>query len=194
MDSEVRVASVGIVVVFVVAALAGCRDGGPGPSRASLTLRMPAVVEGRYSTCASCEIPVVVVVEFPVVIGDPAGPGGVLERLETLVVNSTRGVEIVRTLRPNADVAFRDAAVPPAGSLTVQAGAVFSPPPPRDDVRMTVRAWLTDGRSAAATSPLAIGPAPARAAHALPADARDGMPPGVAPISRNLTSIVRHGS
>lgn len=137
---------------------AGCSDdGGPTPSPPPLTIAVPNPVEGRLVTCAECQAPTVtVILEFPVTIGDPAGAGGTLEQLETIVVNATRGEEIARNVRPNTSFAFPSTSVPAGGTLTVEAGVGFAIPPPRDDVRVTVRARLTDGRSASASVPLVV--------------------------------------
>lgn len=130
------------------------------PSRPAIAVSLPAAVEGRYVACATCAEPTVtVVLEFPVTVSDPNGPGGTVERLTTILMNRTRAAEVGRNVRPNADYAFPSTALPAAGQLTLQAGLVVPPPPPRDDLAVTVQVRLTDGREASATGPLAVLPA-----------------------------------
>lgn len=133
-----------------------CGDAGPGPTP-PLMLVLPATVEGRMATCTGCTDPTpTVVLEFPVTILDPQGSGGTIERLETIVMNRSRGLEVARNVRPNADYAFPDSSVPAHGQLVVQAGIVFGPPPPRDEIVVAVRVRLTDQREASSTVPLTI--------------------------------------
>jgi hypothetical protein len=148
----------GLVLLLWAAGCGG--ENGPGPSRPPLTVTMPDPVEGRYVSCTTCPEPsVTVILEFAVTIADPNGDGGTLDRLETVVINATRGEQIVRNVRPNASYSFANRTIARGGSLTVEAAAGFAPPPPRDDVRVTVHAHLTDGRSGTSTAPLAVPPA-----------------------------------
>jgi hypothetical protein len=121
-------------------------------------LQLPAVAEGRYVTCTTCEPAVTVVVEFAVTVRDPQGPGGTLAQLVTVVMNRSRGVELARNVRPNADYAFSSPDLAPHGQLVVEAGVVLAPPPPRDDVQVAVTARLTDGREVSGTIPLSVSP------------------------------------
>lgn len=133
-----------------------CGDDGPSPSPAPLALALPAAVEGRLVSCATCDPTLTVVLEFPVTVLDTQGPGGTIERLETIVMNRSRGLEIGRNVRPNASYAFPDPSVPPRGQRVVEAGLVFGPPPPRDEIAVTVQVRLTDGRAASATAPVTV--------------------------------------
>jgi hypothetical protein len=134
-----------------------CGGEGPEPTPPPLTLVLPATVEGRLVACGTCADPTPrVVAEFPVGVSDAQGPGGSIDRLETIVMNRSRGLEVGRNVRPNADYAFPDSTVPARGQLVVQAGIVFGPPPPRDEIVVTVRVHLTDDRQASSTVPLAI--------------------------------------
>ncbi len=118
---------------------------------------MPDAIGARYVTCATCEAQVTAVAEFPVGVSDPNGPGGTLESVETIARNLTRGSDVSRNTRPNAQVSYPSTTVPRAGTLTVEAGIVMSPaPPPRDAITLTVVVRLTDGRSTTRTVPVAF--------------------------------------
>jgi hypothetical protein len=141
-----------LACLLLACAAAACDNPGTGPSPAALTLTVADPLSARLDAGAT-----VMVAEFPVTIADPAGGGGTLATLVTTVVNRSRGDTLVRNERPNASFAFPDATVPAGGSLTVQAGAVFAAPPPRDEIVVIVEARLSDGRSAQRTVHLAGG-------------------------------------
>ena len=136
--------------------MAGCGDHSTSPTPPPLSLILPAQIEGHFSACGTCADPLTVVVEFAVTVVDATGPGGTLATLETRVLNSSRGVEVARNVRPNADVGLSPSAVPAGGRVTVEAGIVFPPPPPRDTLTVVAVARLTDGRETSASAPLAI--------------------------------------
>jgi hypothetical protein len=147
--------------LLVAAAATACgNDTGAGPSRAGLTLALPDPLEGRIVTCEGCQEPTTtVVIEALVTIGDPQGAGATLERVETVVVNVSRGTEVVRNVRPNASYAFPSTSIPAGGTLRVHAGAVLPLPPPRDEIRVTVIARASDGRTTTASAPLSVAAA-----------------------------------
>ena len=138
--------------------LSGCGgQGRPTPSAPGITLRVPDPIAGRYAACPACPEPAsTVVAEFTVVVGDPAGPGGTVAALEVRVFNRSRDTELARNTRPNASVGLPDAAIPAAGELQLEAGITLSPPPPRDEVVVTVVVTLTDGRQTSRTVPFVI--------------------------------------
>lgn len=137
--------------------LAACSSERAAPSPPPIVLTLPAVVQGQIVSCAGCQEPSVsVVIAFAVTIGDPNGSGGTLERLTTVVMNRSRGIEAARNVRPNADYAFPSIDLPAGGQLVVQAGAVSTVPPPRDEMAVTVVVRLTDGREASASASLAV--------------------------------------
>jgi hypothetical protein len=145
--------------VTLLCGLAACSDeAGPSPPPITLTLAAPA--EGRLVACATCQEPsVTLVVELPVTVRDVTGPGGTVERLTTILTNRSRDAEIGRNVRPNASYSFPSTAVPAAGQLVLQAGLTTAPPPPRDELRLTVHVRLTDGREAQVSAPLVTLPA-----------------------------------
>jgi hypothetical protein len=146
-----------------VLALAGCADSPARPSVPGITLGVPSTVTGKYVSCAACETPLVVVAEFSVVVGDPAGPGGTVERVEIVATDASRGAEVARNVRPNADVPYPVTALPSGGSLTLAAGVVISPaPPPKDAVTVSVTVRLTDGRASTGSAPLVVSEARSR--------------------------------
>ena len=147
-------------------ALASCGGSPSAPSLPGLTLGVPATITGKYVACSTCDPPLVVSAEFPVVVGDPGGPGGTVRQVEVVAVDASRGTEVARNTRPNADFAYPVTAVPKAGSLTLAAGVVISPaPPPRDSVNVTVTVRLTDGRASTALAALAVAEAGTTGAH-----------------------------
>ena len=95
--------------------------------------------------------------EFPVTIADPSGPGGTLESVTLVVRNVSRAAEAGRNVRPNADFAYPVTAIPPRGSLSVEAGIAFPLTPPRDQLEVSVSVALTDGRMATRTARLVVG-------------------------------------
>lgn len=130
----------------------------PSPPPISVTLPSPA--EGRLLSCAICADPsITLVIELPVTVRDAMGPGGTVERLTTILTNRSRDVEIGRNIRPNASYAFPSTSLPPGGQLVLQAGLTTAPPPPRDELRLTVHVRLTDGREARVSVPLVTLPA-----------------------------------
>ena len=145
-------------MVLTALAVVGCGEHArPTPSSAGITLTVPNPIVGRYQSCTPCPASdLSVVAEFAVVVGDPGGPGGVVARLEVRVFNRSRNVEVARNTRPNAAAGLPDASLPAAGQLRLDAGIVFSPPPPRDEVVVSVIATLTDGRQTSRTVPLVI--------------------------------------
>jgi hypothetical protein len=137
--------------------LCGCGEPArPTPSAPGITLRVPNPIAGRYA-CPGCPEPApTVVAEFTVAVGDPAGPGGTVATLEVRVFNRSRDTELARNTRPTTSVGLPDAAIPAAGELQLQAGIALAPPPPRDEVVVTVIVTLTDGRQTSRTVPLVI--------------------------------------
>jgi hypothetical protein len=97
------------------------------------------------------------VAEFPVTISDPAGSGGDLLFVEAVVSNRSRGGVVATNRRPSVSHPYPDTRVPQRGSLTVEAGVGFEPPPAGDRLAITVRARLTDGREAVWTAVLEQG-------------------------------------
>jgi hypothetical protein len=140
-----------------ILALVACGSSPAAPSRPGITLGMPSSVTGTYVSCADCETPLVVVAEFAVAVGDPEGPGGTVQRVEVVAVDTSRGTELARNVRPNADVPYPVTALPAGGSLTLAAGVVISPaPPPKDTVTVSVTVRLTDGRASTGSAPLVV--------------------------------------
>jgi len=147
------------LVCAVALSGAACGDGNPAaPSVPALTLALPASVEGRVVVCATCAEPqMTVVVEFPVTIGDPSGPGGTLSRLSTRIVNRSRAIDVAENVRPNGAVELSPADLRPGGEITLEAGVVFGPPPPpRDEVAVVVSVRLSDGRQVSGSAPFAV--------------------------------------
>jgi hypothetical protein len=138
--------------------LCGCGEHArPAPSAPGITLRVPNPIAGRYAACSACsERDPAVVAEFAVTVGDPAGPGGTVAAVEVRVFDRSRDTELARNTRPNTNVGLPDAAIPAAGELQLQAGIALSPPPPRDEVVVTVIVTLTDGRHTSKTVPFVI--------------------------------------
>jgi hypothetical protein len=145
-----------VLSTLVVGVLAGCSSP-ERPSARGVTLVLPASVQARHGTCATCEVSTWVFAEFPVIVGDPEGPGGTLATVETTAVNTTRGGALAHNARPNADYAYTRTAVPAGGTLEVLAGIVIAPPPPpRDAVRINVVVALADGRKSIGSAPLVV--------------------------------------
>lgn len=124
-----------------IAALGACDETAPTPVQPRLVLEAPDPVVARFVQSTG-----VLVAEFPVSVSDPQGSGGTLDFVEAVVLNRTRGTVVMRNRRPNASYRFSDRSVPAGGRLTVEAGVAFPPPPPRDEIVLTVRAGLTNGR------------------------------------------------
>ena len=147
------------VAVALLCGLAACSDE-VAPSPPPITLTLPSPAEGRLVACATCQEPsTTLVIELPVTVRDQSGPGGTVERLTTILTNRSRDVEVGRNIRPNASYAFPSSALPPGGQLVLQAGLTTAPPPPRDELILTVHVRLTDGREAQASGPLVTLPA-----------------------------------
>ena len=110
--------------------------------------------------CTTCQEPSTsLVIDLPATVRDQSGPGGTVERLTTILTNRSRDVEIGRNVRPNAGYAFPSTTLPAGGQLVLQAGLTTAPPPPRDEVILTVHVRLTDGRESQASAPLVTLPA-----------------------------------
>jgi hypothetical protein len=144
------------LLVSVMVALGAACAGDAAPSRPSLVLSMASTVDGRLVTCESCQSGPIVVVDVPVTLSDPGGPGGVVAQVTALVMNRSRSLEVARNVRPNADEGLAAADLPPRGQLRLQAGVVAPLPPPRDELAVTVSVTLTDGRQATASARLVI--------------------------------------
>jgi hypothetical protein len=155
MKARARVA----LAAALLCGLTGCSDEvAPSPPPISLTLPSPA--EGRLVACMTCPEPsTTLVIELPVTVRDQSGPGGTVERLTTILTNRSRDIEIGRNVRPNSSYAFPSSALPAGGQLVLQAGLTTAPPPPRDELILTVHVRLTDGREAQASAPLVTLPA-----------------------------------
>lgn len=95
--------------------------------------------------------------EFSVSVSDPFRRGGTLAAVETVVENRSRRLELGRNTRPNASVGYDDVTVPQGSALVLPAGIVFTMPPPRDEVVVTVTVRLTDGREGSASSRVSLG-------------------------------------
>lgn len=145
-----------VVVLTGLFVAAGCE----GPRRTTsptphLTLTFIDPVSARMVACQSCAPPTThLVSEFTVTVGDPAGPGGSVETVTTVVRNTSRGLDVGRNVRPNRDFAYPSTMLPPRGSLTLEAGIVIDPPPPRDALEISVSVRLTDGRTVSRASRL----------------------------------------
>jgi hypothetical protein len=149
-----------LLAVATVAMLAGCGGTPARPSLPGITLQVDDPITARSVACATCEVALVVVAEFPVTVGDPNGPGGVLARIEVVATDESRSTEVGRNVRPNADVAYPVRDVPAGATLTVPAGIVIGPaPPPRDSLSVTILARLEDGRASTRTVPLVVAAA-----------------------------------
>jgi hypothetical protein len=147
--------SVAAAAALGVAILSGCSsEAKPTPPPIAVSLASP--VEGRVVSCASCPDVPTLVIDVPVTISDPMGTGGVLAEVTLVALNRSRGGELARNTRPNAEYAFPDASVPAGGQLVVRAGLVAPLPPPRDEISVTVLVRLTDGREASAAAPLQL--------------------------------------
>jgi hypothetical protein len=145
------------IVAVALLALVACGDGGvTQPTPAPLQLEIPSVVTARLQTCPTCAPAFPVVAEFPISISDAFGRGGVVESVETRIQNVSRGVVMAINVRPNGDFAYPDTSVPANGRLVLQAGVVFTMPPPRDDIRAIVTVRLTDGRQALASASVTV--------------------------------------
>ena len=153
-------ARVGVVLAAaLLCGLAACsNESAPSPPPIAVTLPSPA--EARLVACATCQEPsTTLVIELPVTVRDPTGPGGTVERLTTILTNRSRDIEVGRNTRPNANYAFPSTTLPAGGQLVLQAGLTTAPPPPpRDELILTVHVRLTDGREAQASGPLVVGP------------------------------------
>jgi hypothetical protein len=146
-----------LLVSTLLAVLATGCSSPARPSVRGLTLALPASVQARYVTCATCGPAIWLFAEFPVVVGDPDGAGGTLATVETTAVNTTRGGALAHNTRPNADYAYTRTTVPAGGTLEVLAGIVIAPPPPpRDAVSINVLVTLADGRKSVGSSPLTV--------------------------------------
>lgn len=131
--------------------ISACRNtpASPTPTPVGIGLRFDDPVEARFVPTTN-----VMVAEFPVTIVEADGRDGQLEFLETMVFDRSRNQLIAINRRPNITHAYPDTTLPSRGELTVEAGVAFAPPPPRDDVQITVRVRLTDGREAQRTASL----------------------------------------
>lgn len=147
------------MAVALLCGLAACSDE-VAPSPPPITVTLPSPAEGRLVACTSCQEPsTTLVIELPVTVRDQSGPGRTVERLTTILANRSRDVEVGRNVRPNASYAFLSSTVPAGGQLVVQAGLTTVPPPPRDELILTVHVRLTDGREAQVSAPLVTLPA-----------------------------------
>jgi hypothetical protein len=147
------------LALTLLCGLAACSDEA-GPSPPPITLTLPSPAEGRLVACTACQEPsTTLVIELPVAVRDAMGPGGTVERLTTILTNRSRDIEIGRNIRPNSSHAFPSTTLPSGGQLVLQAGLTTSPPPPRDELILTVQVRLTDGREVQASAPLVTLPA-----------------------------------
>ena len=147
------------VTAALLCALASCSDE-VAPSPPPITVTLPSPAEGRLVACTTCQEPSTsLVIDLPATVRDQSGPGGTVERLTTTLTNRSRDVEVGRNVRPNASYAFPSSTVPAGGQLVVQAGLTTAPPPPRDELILTVHVRLTDGREAQVSAALVTLPA-----------------------------------
>jgi hypothetical protein len=130
-----------------VASAAACGRSPTSASPPPLVLAFAAPVTATFVTDTF-------VAEFPVTLSDPNGTGGTVAYLDTIVFNQSRNLEAKRNRRPNASFALPVATVPAGGSVTLPAGVGYAPPPPRDQMIITVTVRLTDGREASHSAQL----------------------------------------
>lgn len=131
---------------FVVLAslLAGCGGDDPsGPTARPLVVEFDEPVEARFESTTRTFI-----VELAVRARRPGG--GIVEFVETVVRDVSRSNQVIaRNRRPNAEFAFPERSIPVSGApLVVEAAVGFPPPPPRDELSITVEVGLTTGESA----------------------------------------------
>jgi hypothetical protein len=144
--------------VAIVSLLTLACDSPARPDGAGLSVVIPSTIQGRLVSCPTCDGGTLsVAAEFPVTVGDPDGSGGVVEQVRTTVVNRSRGISLGANVRPNPQFSYPTTSVPARASLELSAGLVITPPPPpRDEVSVTVFVQLTDGRTATASAPLVV--------------------------------------
>jgi hypothetical protein len=133
-----------IVMAIVAASMSGaCGNDhmGPTPVAGGIRLVFDDPVVAQF-----VQVTGVFVAEFPVTIVDETGRGGQLLFLETMVYNRSRNILMATNQRPNGTYGFPQQSLPARGELNVYAGIGFAPPPPRDEIVITVRVRLTDGR------------------------------------------------
>jgi hypothetical protein len=153
------VRSLRLLLLAVALTAPGCGESPTGPDAPSLVILLPAAVQAQMVACPGCSDPsVVATAEFPVTVRSLDAHGGVVESLETAVVNRSRLLPLVRNVRPNSDFGYPDTSLPARGALVLAAGAVFPLPPPRDEIVVRVLVRLTDGREVSATAPVVVIP------------------------------------
>ena len=145
-----------VLVGVAMLAMAACADRVTTPSLAALAIEMPATITAQVQQCATCSPAFPAVAEFPVTITDASGRGGTVESVETRIQNVSRNMLGALNLRPNRDIGYTDTVVPAAGRLVLQAGVVFSVPPPRDEVWAIVTVRMTDGRLVFKSAPVTV--------------------------------------
>lgn len=139
------------IAIVAVSMSGGCGNDhiGPTPLDGGISLLFEDPVVAHFVASTG-----VFIAEFPVSVVDETGRGGQLLYLETIVYNRSRNLVIARNQRPNDTYGFPQSSLPARGQLTVDAGIGFAPPPPRDEIAITVRVRLTDGREAEHTASL----------------------------------------
>jgi len=145
-----------LVIPLALAAFAGACGHDAAPTPPPLTVSLPVTVLARYTTCVTCTDGLTVVADVPVTVMDAAGPGGTLASVEVRVMNTSRGQEIARNLRPNADAPLIPNVVPAGGQIVVPTGIAFPAPPPRDALMVVATVTATDGREASASATLLL--------------------------------------
>ena len=145
-------------VILMAAAIACGGSTSPSPS-SQLTASLPATVPSRTVTCTTCQQPPFSwqTADVSVGIADPTGRGGTVASVEAVVRNVTRRTDLGQNRIPNASVGLANASVPGSGTLTVGVGVTFdNPAAVSDELQVTATVTLTDGRTAAATSRVAL--------------------------------------
>lgn len=153
----IRRAIFGIALLTQTLVLAACGSG-PAAPNAGVTLVLPDGITGRIVTCATCTDPAVwAVVEQDVSIVNRSTRDRQVATVEARAFNHTRGTLIKANTRPNVDYVYPDTWVPAGGMLTLQAGLVYHPPPPGDEVYFIVIVTFRDGTSVRGQTPLFTG-------------------------------------
>lgn len=140
-----RLGGAAVAIATIAASMSGCGNDhiGPTPLPGGMRLVFDDPVLAQFVPSTG-----VFVAEFPVTVVDEADRGGQLLFLETMVYNRSRNILMASNQRPNDTYGFPQQSLPARGQLTVEAGVGFSPPPPRDEIVITVRVRLSDGRQA----------------------------------------------
>ena len=138
--------SIRLLAATLTLTLSACGGGPTLPASQGAKLILPAQVEGRLVTCATCSPAAWGVLETSITLENNGAHDRRISTVESRVLNRTRNIVVATNTRPNKDFPLLDLLLPRGGRASLDVGVVYAPlPPPTDEIWFAVIVTFDDG-------------------------------------------------